>query len=311
MGNADRFQSYSRRDVLRFGVSAGLIGALPGLATADTSIRVRTIPVSGEQLPVIGLGTSRVFDVGEEAAERDPCRDVLRGLLAAGGSVLDSSPMYRRAESVSGDLAADLDVTDRVFWATKVWADGAEAGVEQMQKSLNLFRTDQIDLMQVHNLRDWRAHMPALREWQEQERIRYLGITHSRSAAFEEVETVISQTKLDFVQLNYSLGEREAEGRLLPLCADKGIAVLVNRPFMKGALFKKVGAAPLPDWAADFDVTTWGQFFLKFILAHPTVTCVIPATRKPGHMIDNLAAGFGSLPDEKQRQAMKDYFSAI
>jgi len=284
---------------------------LPRLAAADTSLRARAIPASGEQLPVIGLGTSRVFDIGEEASERDPCREVLRNLLAAGASVVDSSPMYRRAEAVSGELAADLEVTDRVFWATKVWADGAEAGVEQMQNSLKLFRTDQIDLMQVHNLRDWRMHMPVLREWQAQERIRYIGITHSRSVAFDEVEEVVRQTNPDFVQLNYSLGELEAEDRLLPLCADKGIAVLVNRPFMKGALFKKVGGAPIPDWSADFDVKTWGQFFLKFILAHPVVTCVIPATRKPGHMLDNLAAGFGSLPDKKQRQAMKDYISAI
>jgi len=301
----------TRRDVLRLGAASACLGLFPGLATAATSLRTREIPSSGEALPVIGLGTSRVFDVGGDAEGRDACRAVLAKLLDAGASLVDSSPMYRSAEAVSGDLAAELGVTDDVFWATKVWADGREAGIEQMNESMRLFHTDQIDLMQVHNLRDWQTHLPVLREWKAEGRLRYLGITTSRSSAFGDVEKVINAAELDFVQLNYSMIEREAEQRLLPLCADKGIATLINRPFARGAMFGKVKGTPVPDWAGEFGALTWGQFFLKFILAHPATTCVIPATRKARHMVDNLGAGLGPLPDEAQVRAMIEFFADL
>ncbi len=301
----------TRRDVLRLGVSAAGLSLLPSVALLADGIRTRVIPSSGVALPVIGLGTSRVFDVGEDPVDRAQCRAVLAALIDAGGSLVDSSPMYRRAEAVSGDLAHELQMSDRVFWATKVWANGRESGIEQMEQSMRLFRTDRIDLMQVHNLRDWRVHMPVLREWKAAGRIRYIGITHSRAAAFGDLEEVINATDLDFVQLNYSLGEREAEQRLLPLCADKGIATLINRPFARGELFARLGQTELPDWAADFDATTWGQFFLKFILAHPAATCAIPATRNVTHMLDNIGAGLGELPDEGQRRAMIAFFDTL
>ncbi len=300
----------TRRDILRAGVWSSCLGLVPALAA---EIRTRTIPSSGESIPVIGLGTSRVFDIdlAADPEAREACRAVVAALVDAGATVVDSSPMYGRAEAVSGDAAAALGATDRIFWATKVWADGRDRGIEQMRDSMRLFRTDQIDLMQVHNLRDWKVHMPVLRDWKAEGRIRYIGITHSRSSAFGEVERVINATQLDFVQLNYSIGEREAEARLLPLCADKGIATLINRPFARGALFQQLAGMPLPDWASDFHAETWGQFLLKFILAHPAVTCVIPATRKAEHMVDNVGAGSGPLPDPAQRRAMIEFFGAL
>ena len=301
----------TRRDVLRAGAASTCLGLFPALAATVANLRSREIPSSGEALPVIGLGTSRVFDVGGDAAGRDACRAVLAALLDAGANLVDSSPMYRSAEAVAGELASELEVTDEVFWATKVWADGREAGIEQMNESMRLFRTDQIDLMQVHNLRDWQTHMPVLREWKEEGRLRYIGITTSRSSTFGDVEKVINATELDFVQLNYSMVEREAERRLLPMCADQGIATLINRPFARAALFGKVKDTAVPTWAGDFGAQTWGQFFLKFVLAHPAVTCAIPATRKAKHMVDNLGAGLGPLPDETQRRAMIDFFAAL
>jgi len=296
---------------MRLGIGALVAGITPNNSFSAEKIRTRIIPSTGEALPVIGLGTYGVFDVGESVADREPRREVLAELLDGGATLVDSSPMYRRAEAVSGDLAADLGVTDRIFWATKVWTDGREAGINQMNQSLRHFRTDQIDLMQVHNLRDWEVHMTTLRDWKERGKIRYIGITHYRVEAFDELEKVIRTTDLDFVQLNYSLAEPQAEERLLPLCADKGVATLINRPFQQGALFSKVKNMQLPDWAGEFSASTWGQFFLKFILAHPGVTCAIPATGKVEHMLDNLSAGVGNLPDAAHRKAMIDYISML
>lgn len=305
-------ETISRREVLRTAMGATVSGMLPASAiAAESAMLTRPIPSSGEALPIIGLGTSRVFDVGETEAERAPRREVLRELVAAGASLVDSSPMYRRAEKVSGDLAAELGVTARIFWATKVWTDGQDAGVAQMERSMELFRDEQIDLMQVHNLKDWQTHIITLRSWKEAGRIRYIGLTTSRASQFEQMEEVIRATEPDFVQLNYSLGERQAEKRLLPLCADQGIATLINRPFMRGDLFRAVGDRPLPGWAADVGVATWGQFFLKFILGHPAATCAIPATRKAKHMIDNLTAGTGPMPDAAQRRAMADFVADL
>ncbi|NND36194.1 MAG: aldo/keto reductase [Gammaproteobacteria bacterium] len=302
----------TRRDVLQIGMGAALAGALfPTRVLPAEAMLARPIPSSGEALPVIGLGTSRVFDVGDDEAGRSACRAVLEALRAGGATLVDSSPMYRSAEEVAGDLAAELQLTDQLFWATKVWADGAAAGIEQMEDSMRLFDTQQIDLMQVHNLRDWQTHMPVLRDWKAEGRIRYIGITHFRAAAFDDLERVINATELDFVQLNYSIAEREAEERLLPLCADKGIATLINRPFARGALFAAVEGRQVPQWAAEFGAVSWGQFFLKFILSHPAATCLIPATRKARHMVDNVGAGFGPLPDQEQRRKMITFMQSL
>jgi len=263
----------------------------------------RTIPSSGEALPVIGMGTSRTFDVADEPAALRPLAEVLRTLFDGGATLIDSSPMYGKAEAVTGRLLRDLG-QPRVFAATKVWTDGKAAGIRQMEESFRLLGVPRMDLMQIHNLRDWRTQLATLREWQAAGRIRYIGITTSRKDQFEEFAAVMRAERLDFVQLNYSLGEREAEEVLLPLARDRGMATLINRPYMRAELFDRVRGKPLPAWAAEFDCTSWGQFFMKFIVSHPAVTCVIPATTSAKNMRDNLAGGMGRLPDEALRQRM-------
>jgi diketogulonate reductase-like aldo/keto reductase len=264
----------------------------------------RPLPGTGEMIPVIGLGTWRAFDVGSSPAEREPLREVLERFGALGGGVVDSSPMYGAAETVVGALAAELALLDRLFLATKVWTSGRAAGVAQMEQSLRRFRAGRIDLMQIHNLLDWRTHLRTLREWKDAGRIRYLGITHYSSSAYDELERVMRSEPLDVLQVNYSLGERDAERRLLPLARDRGIAVLVNRPFAAGGLFGRVRGRRLPAWAGEVDCASWAQVFLKWILAHPAVTCVIPATSRVQHLADNLEAGVGALPDASTRDRM-------
>jgi len=245
-----------------------------------------------------------VFDVGASRAERDPLGEVLKRFVALGGRVIDSSPMYGAAESVAGDLAADLAINDTLFVATKVWTSGREAGIAQMEHSLARLRRRRLDLMQIHNLLDWRTHLPTLRDWKQAGRIRYLGVTHYTASAYDELERVLRGEPLDFVQVNYSLGEREAERRILPLARDRGVAVLVNRPFSEGGLFQRIRGQALPPWAAAIGCESWAQFFLKWILAHPAVTCVIPATSRPEHLVDNMKAGAGPLPDGATRERM-------
>jgi diketogulonate reductase-like aldo/keto reductase len=270
----------------------------------DSAMLQRAVPSTGERIPALGLGTWRTFDVGGSRAEREPLKDVLGRFLALGGRVIDSSPMYGAAESVVGDLAADLGITDKLFLATKVWTSGREAGVAQMETSLRRFRARRVDLMQIHNLLDWRTHLATLRGWKDSGRLRYLGITHYTSSAYDELERVLRAEPLDWVQVNYSLGEREAERRILPAARERGVAVLVNRPFSEGGLFQRVRGRALPDWAAEFDCASWAQFFLKWILSHPSVTCVIPATSRPEHLVDNMGAGRGRLPDASTRARM-------
>jgi diketogulonate reductase-like aldo/keto reductase len=276
----------------------------PGGGGAASPVLSRPIPVSGEMIPVVGLGTWRVFDVGGAQAERAPLKDVLKSLLELGGRVVDSSPMYGTAESVVGDLAAELAIADKLFLATKVWTSGREAGVAQMEQSLRRLRAQRLDLIQIHNLLDWRTHLRTLREWKAAGRIRYLGVTHYTSSAYDELERVLRAETLDFVQVNYSLGEREAERRILPLARDRGVAVLANRPFAEGGLFQRVRAQAVPPWAAEFDCDSWAQFFLKWILANPAVTCAIPGTSRPQHLTDNLKAAVGRLPDAAMRDRM-------
>jgi diketogulonate reductase-like aldo/keto reductase len=268
----------------------------------------RPIPKTQERLPVIGVGTWQAFDIGADRAGLDQRKEVLRTLFEAGGSVIDSSPMYGRAETVVGTLLAEMKAHDKAFLATKVWTSGEATGAAQMSASFAKMQADTIDLMQVHNLVDWRTHLKTLRSWKEKGRFRYIGITHYTSSALEDLAAVIRAEPIDFVQLAYSIDVRAADERLLPLAAERGVAVLVNRPFSTGGLFGKVRGRGLPDWVAEFDCPSWGQFFLKFILAHPAVTCVIPGTARPEHMRDNVAAGHGRLPDEPQRQRMARYW---
>lgn len=275
------------------------------------SILRKSIPRSGETLPVIGLGTWQTFDVGAAQSARAPLKEVLSEFVRLGGSVIDSSPMYGKSESVTGDLAAELGIHKQVFVATKVWTNGRDAGIRQMEESFRRLRVKKMDLMQVHNLVDYRTHLTTLRKWREEGRVRYLGVTHYSASAYTDLARVLEIEDLDFVQLNYSMAEREAERRLLPLAADKRIAVLVNRPFSAGALFKKIGDRRLPPWAKEIGCASWAQFFLKFIVSHPAVTCAIPATGKRQHLVDNMQAGTGPLPDAESRERMAHYFAAL
>jgi aryl-alcohol dehydrogenase-like predicted oxidoreductase len=264
------------------------------------SMLTRKIPSSGEELPVIGLGTSNTFDVGESDEDRAPAREVVRRFAAAGGRAIDSSPMYGRAEDVTGAVVTALGTP--MWLATKVWTRGRDEGIAQMKRSMQRLRAEKLDLMRVHNLLDTQVHLPVMREWKAAGTFRYLGITHYQLGAFGELEKVMRAEKLDFIQLPYSVAVREAEKRLLPAAAETGTAVLVMRPFEDGDLFRHVKGKALPAWAAEIDCTSWAQVFLKWILGHPSVTCPIPATSKPEHMDDNARAGFGRLPDEALRK---------
>jgi diketogulonate reductase-like aldo/keto reductase len=254
----------------------------------------RTIPSSGEPLPVVGLGTYKGFDVSLREKERAALGGVLSALFAAGGSVIDSSPMYGRAEGVVGELIAAERAREKAFVATKVWTDGRAAGIEQMNRSMNLLRCERIDLMQIHNLVDWRTHLATLRAWKEAGRIRYLGITHYSSSAYAEMEKIMRAERLDFVQLNYSLDDRDAERRLLPLAAERGVAALANLPFGAGRLLRSVRGKPLPPWLREAECETWPEALLRFTLANAAVTCVIPGTGNPSHMLENCRAGEGA-----------------
>jgi aryl-alcohol dehydrogenase-like predicted oxidoreductase len=267
-------------------------------ATAmTTAIDTRPIPSSGEALPVIGCGTYIGFDVAPGSTDYAQLPEVLDALFAAGGSVLDSSPMYGRAETTAGELLAAAESRPKAFIATKVWTSGREAGMAQMEQSFTRLATSRIDLMQVHNLVDWRVQLATLRRWQEAGRVRYVGITHYTASAYPEVEAVLRAEKLDFLQINYALGDQTAAERILPLAQERGVAVLVNQPFGGGGLLRRLAPRPLPGWAAEIGCGSWAQVLLKFVLSHPAVTCAIPGTSRPQHMLDNLAAGRGGLPD--------------
>ncbi len=276
-----------------------------GTSTSSSGhMLARPIGRTAERLPVIGMGSSNTFDVGVAPVERAPLVDVLRELTAAGGSVVDTSPMYGRSEGVLGDLIEELALRPRLWIATKVWTRGREAGEQQIGASMHELGVSRLELLQIHNLLDWQVHMPTLRALREAGKVKYVGITHYRADAHADLERVLSAEKFDFVQFNYSLAEREAEKRLLPFCRDHGVSVLVNRPFADGAMFQRVRDKPLPPIARELGIASWGQFFLKWIVGHPAVTCVIPATSKPKHMLDNCRAGFGVIPDARQRELM-------
>jgi len=291
--------------------AAGLLLPLElSAANESSAMLARAIPTSGENLPVIGLGSWQVFDVDLAPDTEQPLGDVLSLFVKLGGRVIDSSPMYGRAEQVIGTLATRLGLREKLFLATKVWTHGRAQGIESMERSMSRLQTKRIDLMQVHNLVDVSTQLATMRDWKTQGRLRYIGVTHYNASAFSEVEKVLRSEVLDFLQINYSIMEREAEQRVLALAQDRQVAVVVNRPFSGGDLFSRVRTKPLPEWAGEFDCRSWAQFFLKWIIAHPAVTCAIPATGNPRHLEDNMQAGTGRLPDPKTRRQMVEFLSS-
>jgi aryl-alcohol dehydrogenase-like predicted oxidoreductase len=300
----------NRRELLTAGVTimaAASVARAADTAAAAPLIR-RKIPSSGEELPVIGLGTSGPFEVPQSAEKLAPLRQVLVAFFESGARLIDTSPMYSSAEAVLGELLTPA-MHQQAFLATKVWTRGEAEGSAQMTRSEQLLKTQRLDLIQVHNLLDLDTQLKTLRDWQASQRVRYIGVTHYTVGAHAELARVIERQRLDFVQFNYSPLTRDAEKRLLPLAAERGVAVLVNRPFEDGALFRRVSGKPLPAWAAQVGATSWGQLALKFIAAHPAVTCIIPATDKVAHLEDNLAAGRGPLPDASQRELIAQAFA--
>ncbi|HXZ07253.1 MAG TPA: aldo/keto reductase, partial [Paraburkholderia sp.] len=276
--------------------------ALAQSPTTQKMMNQRPIPSTGEPLPVVGCGTWRTFDVGDDAAALARLAEVLRVLFDAGGSVIDSSPMYGSSEAVAGTLLTRLSAHQKAFVATKVWTEGREAGIAQMEASMRKLQQPRIDLMQIHNLLDWRTQLATLRDWKAKGRIRYIGITHYTPSAFDEVEAIMRAEKIDFIQIDYSADDLAAEQRLLPAAQERGIGVVINQPFGGGSLLARLHGRPLPGWAAQIECTSWAQVLLKFVLAHPAVTCVIPGTGRPEYMTDNVQAGFGHYPDEALRR---------
>lgn len=310
----DEFQiKLSRRQMLKTLLAAGVLSATGlrlSFAEEKGSILKRKIPSNGEMIPAVGLGSSDTFEVGA-GESKEPLAEVLRLFIKRGGRVVDTAPSYGNAESVIGEMSSELGVTDKLFIATKVDRRGREEGIEQMKKSEQLLNTKPLNLIQVHNLIDVETQLNTLRRWKEEGRVRYIGITHYRVSAHDELEKLMKSRDMDFVQFNYSVLSPEAEKTLLPLAADRGIAVIANRPFVDGALFTMTAGKRLPEWAGEFDCKSWAQFSLKYILSHPAVTCAIPATSNPKHLVDNMGAGFGKLPDEKTRKRMRDYMVSI
>lgn len=281
----------------------------PGMVSAATRPAIRqAIPSTGEQLPVIGMGSWITFDVGDDPEARAIRIQVLQAFFAHGGAVIDSSPMYGSSEKVIGYCLKHIRNKEALFAATKVWMLGKWLGVKQMEASQRLWGVNRFDLMQIHNMLDWETHLETLKEWKSEGRIRYIGITTSHGRRHEALEKAMNSAPFDFVQFTYNILDREAEQRLLPLAAERRMAVIVNRPFQGGALFGKVRGKPLPAWAAEFDCQNWAQFFLKFVVSHPAVTCAIPATSRVNHMVENMGAGFGRLPDARTRQRMIRFF---
>ena len=292
-----------RRRLLLLAASGALLPLSVPASFAQTPLmHKRPIPLTGEPLPVVGCGTWRTFDVGDNPQAQSALADVLRILFDNGGSVIDSSPMYGSSEAVAGAVLTRMDGHSRAFVATKVWTEGRDAGIAQMEESMRRLQQPRIDLMQIHNLLDWRTQLATLREWKARGTIRYMGVTHYTSSAFADVEAVMRSEKLDFIQINYAADDRAAEQRLLPLAKERGVGVIVNQPFGGGGLLGRLKGRPVPDWSAEIGCTTWAQLLLKFVLGHAAVTCVIPGTGRPEYMRDNVRAGFGSYPDESMRK---------
>ncbi|MBN7796427.1 aldo/keto reductase [Parahaliea mediterranea] len=304
---------FNRRQLLQFTAAAMAARALgPTAASASQATTItRPIPSSGERVPVIGMGTSRTFDVDASDEAIAPLREVLEAFFQAGGSVIDSSPMYGKAESRVGDILRALSPRPPVFAATKVWTRGRDEGIAQMQQSAQRMAVDRFDLIAVHNLVDWRTQLDTLKRWKEEGKVRYIGVTTSHGRDHADILQVMRSEPLDFVQFSYNIDDRAAERELLPTAAERGIATMINRPYQRGSLFGLTRDQALPEVAADLDCASWGQFFLKWIMGHPAATCVIPATSKMRHMQDNMQAGFGKLPDAAQREEMLRVFQSL
>jgi len=303
----------SRRHFIQgLGMLSAGITLMPQAVFGDSRQTIKhAIPSSGERIPVIGMGTSRTFDVRENSAILTQLGQVLQVFFDNGGAVIDSSPMYGNSETIVGDLLKSIPNKAPLFAATKVWTYGKQSGIDQMQESMQRMRVGVMDLMQIHNLRDWKIHLPTLRQWKQEGKIRYIGITTSHGRFHSDLMQIMRTQELDFVQFTYNIGNRTVEESLLPLAADRGIATLINRPYQRGTLFRSVKGKALPEWAREFDCNSWGQFFLKFVVSHPAVTCVIPATSKVHHMADNMAANYGKLPSTAMRKRMLDYFEQL
>jgi diketogulonate reductase-like aldo/keto reductase len=271
----------------------------------------RHIPSTNEKLPVIGLGTWIQFDVGNSPEEQQLLKEVLTQMIVHKGKMIDSSPMYGKSEKVVGDLTQALKLSDKFFYATKVWTTGEQNGILQMEDSFRKMKREQMDLMQIHNLVDWQTHLKTLRRWKAEGKIRYIGITHYSNSAHDDLERIIKKEEIDFVQFNYSILNPHAEKSLLPTALDQKVAVIINIPFESGSVFKQITHKPLPEWAKEQDIHSWTDYFLKYIIAHPAVTCVIPGTSNPKHLIDNMKAGTGKLPDEKLKQQMVHYLKSL
>ncbi|MDB5248064.1 MAG: aldo/keto reductase [Segetibacter sp.] len=304
----------TRRDILKLITCAGtaaIANPLLSFSMQDNMMLQRIIPASGERLPVVGLGSWLQFDVGTASAEREPLKEVLRKMNEHGGRLIDSSPMYGKAEQVIGDLATETGLANKFFYATKVWTTGKQSGISQMESSLNKMKRTSIDLIQVHNLTDWQTHLNTLKDWKQQGKVRYTGITHYTVSAHQQLQQIVQSKAVDFVQFNYSIRVRNAEKSLLPAAKDNGVAVIINEPFESGSLFNAVKGKALPTWAAEDGINSWAQFFLKYILSHPAVNCVIPGTSNPVHVVDNMQAGYGRLPGEKTRKKMVEYIESL
>jgi diketogulonate reductase-like aldo/keto reductase len=295
----------TRREILKHLGFAGTISALSAFATNAGERLRRAIPGTEELLPCVGLGTWRTFDVGPGESERSPLLHVLRNFVRKEARIVDTSPMYGKSQKVLGELSDTLSIDSDLFLATKVWTSGETEGKDQMENSMKLLKRKKIDLLQIHNLVDWQTQLKTLRAWRDQGRIRYIGITHYIDGMHSTMETILKSNPIDFIQVNYSLGTRNAERRLLPVAADYGKAVIINRPFEEGALFDRMKNIPFPEWARqEINCQSWAQLFLKFILSNSAVTCTIPATSNPLHLLENVEAATTLLPDEKQRQKM-------
>jgi len=306
--------NYSRREILQLYGLAGL-----GLATTPwlmafsqkETMGQRIIPSSGEKLPMVGLGTWQTFDVGNSQSELEIRKQVLAKMYELRGTVIDSSPMYGSSEAVVGRAASQLESQGDFFYATKVWTSGKQAGIDQMNSSLSKMQRKTMDLMQIHNLIDWETHTKTLRSWKEEGKIRYWGLTHYVDSAHSKLEKIVKAEKPDFVQFNYSISSRNAEKSLFDTCQEHGTATIINQPYESGSLFSKIKGKELPSWASEYGINSWGQYFLKFILSNKAVTCVIPGTSNLKHVIDNMGAGYGVLPDTVGREKMADYLKSF
>ncbi|MCF2505043.1 aldo/keto reductase [Dyadobacter sp. CY107] len=305
----------SRRDIVKsIGVSGCAMLLNPLLSHAKTNQKMmlqRAIPASGEKIPVIGLGSWQQFDVGQTAAERTPLKEVLKKMEELGGKLIDASPMYGRSEEVIGELTTELKNNDRFFFATKVWTTGKQEGIDQMNDSFKKMGRKKMDLMQVHNLQDWQTHLKTLKDWKVQGKVKYIGVTHYTDSAHSRLEQIVKSKEIDFVQFNYSIRSRNAEKSLLNAAKDSGVAVIINEPFEQGALFRAVKGKELPAFAADYGINSWAQYFLKYIISHEAVTCAIPGTSDVKHLVDNLGAGLGKLPDAAGRKKMVEWIEKI